>query len=484
MKIIMLYLAVVTTFLSVNFIGFAQSSKIKHNNIQSKQLSNDSDDEVVIKAPWGYLPPDSKNLPILVWKGGNKQLHNKLHSDSKYLNGPEKVRDSLDILSGGEFAYILEAKNVIVPWGIYDYAKPFGLGRKAIVMRDGKYGIIDEHGEVVLPLDYDLIDRPSQYSGYCNVFVATKGNEVTIFDQNINIVPVSGITLYNGKFGDLIVSDARGKMGRINYDGELTIPIIYDSLYHSKKQYIAVNNGLYGWLSENNDIIKPFEYKMIYTLRDGVAFVNSDYKVGLWNTSGKEVLPDEYEAIYDTWYNHFDSEKNRYIVVKDGKVGTVDNSNNVVIPIIYDGLSGWVEYGPEAHYAKKSGKYGLISYEGEIIIPIEYEYVGLPAGGVVVVFKNGKYGVVSMENKEVLPCIYDKVIDDIPFFIFGGNKKGYKLAALHNNAWSYFDIDGKFVCDIPLDEIQKKYGHRLTRQPSNESYDFGNGAKSGAWDVR
>lgn len=55
-----------------------------------------------------------------------------------------------------------------------------GLGLKSNCNANkGRYGIIDEHGKLVLPLTYDLIKRPSRYSDYANIFVATKGNKIT-----------------------------------------------------------------------------------------------------------------------------------------------------------------------------------------------------------------------------------------------------------------------------------------------------------------
>ena len=118
------------------------------------------------------------------------------------------------------------------------------------------------------------------------------------------------------------------------------------------------------------------------------------------------MIPFEYDAIYSTWYDYsyiekeFPNTENIFTVEKDGKIGTIDENNNVIIPIIYDGLSGWVEYGPEAHFVKNNDKYGIISPKGDIIIPIEYDYVGLPENGVIGVRKDGKYGVVSWKIKK------------------------------------------------------------------------------------
>lgn len=137
-------------------------------------------------------------------------------------------------------------------------------------------------------------------------------------------------------------------------------------------------------------------------------------------------------------------------------------------------MSGWVEYGPEAHFVKKDGKYGLISPKGKIIIPIKYDYVGLPQNEIIEVRKNGKYGVVSCKNKEILPCIYDNVIVDIPIFWIGEETPKSKIVVLHQNSWKYYDLKGKLLqSNVPLKEINDNYDYIFNwGEPSNEHYDF------------
>ncbi|MPN03255.1 hypothetical protein SDC9_150482 [bioreactor metagenome] len=212
--------------------------------------------------------------------------------------------------------------------------------------------------------------------------------------------------------------------------------------------------------------------------------------MGIYGEEGKVVIPFDYSAIYDTHYNHschetmFPDIAHIYIVEKDGKMGTIDDKNNIIIPIVYDGLSGWVEYGPEGHFVKKHGKYGIMSPKGEIIIPIEYDYVGLPKKDITVVRKNGKYGVLSCENKEILPVSCDNVILDISRFLkevsdgswsrMEDNISRSKIVVLQQGTWNYYSLDGKLLqSNVPLKEINEHYDYLLERdEPSNEHPDF------------
>lgn len=468
------------------FIIAWQQEKWACFSTAGEQLSDFNNFKIVKKSPLGFLPKDSKNLPILVQIEGNREYFSELYSDTKYMNASAKEQRDLEAQGGAKFAFLDKNHRFIVPFGVYDFADVYGLGRKAIVANKGKYGIIDEYGELVLPLEYDFVEQPSIYSNYANIFLATKQNAVTVFDENLNVIPTKGIVSYWVWDGNVFVVNKENKVGLIDFDGKQTIPFLYDTLYkeHSVPRipgFIAKKDNFYGFISRKNEIIQPFNYKYIYAVKNGnVVYVDKNNKVGIFHKDGKILIPFEYDAIYSSWISYrylekeFPNTENIFIVEKNGKIGTIDDENNEIIPIIYDGLSGWVEYGPKAHFVKHNDKYGIISYKGEIIIPIEYDYVGLPQKGVIAVKKDRKYGVVSWKNKEILPCIYDKLILDIPWFDFGEEKQKPRIVVLQQNIWKYYDLEGNLLqSNVTLKEINEKYDYMLNwTESSNYNYDL------------
>ncbi|MDR0939834.1 MAG: WG repeat-containing protein [Mediterranea sp.] len=423
----------------------------------------------------GYLPTDSKDLPILI------------STEKEYP------------IEKGESAYVDKRQKIIVPFGTYDEATPFGLGRKAVVAKNGKYGIIDEHGRVVLPLEYDHIERPSYYrSTWANIFVATRNGMVLFFDEDASLLPISGIVAYKQSAGtELFVTDVHGKKGLVDYDGKRIIPCQYESLsevYHG--DYIARKNGRYGYVSRTNKKILPFRFERMYDLRGDIGLVDKKGKYGVSDVEGKIIVPCEYDGIGHRVYmdNSFsemsedEHDKCRFIAMKNGKIGTIDERNQVHIPFIYDGLSGWVEYGPDGHYVKKDGKYGIISDEGELTIPIAYDYISvpkyleltaddedtdtverLPQKGVIVRDANNKYGCLSMDNKEILPCVFDMIINDIYDF----DADNARWVVLRDSVWSYLSPNLETIADsVPHEEIMKQYEYHLTHPRSNEDRDF------------
>jgi hypothetical protein len=466
----------------IEFIIVRQQEKWACFSTTGEQLSDFNNFKIVNKSPLGYLPEDSKNLPILVTTKETEKRLATLENTTYYLNAKKRQKEIMLAQEGANFAFLDKNHNFIVPFGKYDYADAFGLGRKAIVANKGKYGIIDEYGKLVLPMEYDFIEQPYNNNNYAKVFLATKQNTVIIFDEKLNVIPTKGFVSYLSWRGNIFVTNKENKIGLIDYNGNQTVPCLYDTLdsewYVPRiPGFIARKDNCYGFISRKNEILQPFKYNFIYAITHGNVYVDQNNKAGMLGEDGKIKIPFEYDAIYSTWYdnhltNEFPSDMDIFIVEKDGKIGTIDDKNNVIIPIIYDGLSGWVEYGPEAHFVKDNGKYGIISHKGKIIIPIEYDYVGLPQQGLIEVRKNGKYGVVSWKNKEILPCIYDRLFLDIPWFVFDDEKQKSKIVVLQQNIWKYYDLNGKLLqSNVPLKEIKDKYNLDWY-EPSNESHDF------------
>lgn len=438
-------------------------------SFDGKQLS-EYDNLFIVSRPLSNIPFNRTNLPLLVT---TNEIDAYL-SATEYIEEIKQNQNSIGTPVERKYAYIDKTKKTIVPFGTYDYATPFGLGRKAIVAKQGAFGIIDEYGKVILPLNFDFIEQPSDKA---NIFLATKGQTISVYNKNAQIISIESITSYNCSEHYIIISDIHNKKGLLDYYGTQTIPFKYDMLYIprsiSGEGFIAKKGDMYGYISEKDEIIKPFKYKYIYELKNDLVFVNSDSKAGIYDTKGNIKLAFEYDSICNTFYNNFEPEEEKYIVIKNGKVGTVDIHNKVIIPIIYDELSGWVEYGPKAHFAKKDNKYGLISPEGQVLIPLEYEYVDLPVADIIVVRKNGKYGALSWKNEEILPCIYDRIINDMPIENIGDTREP-KLIILSNDNWSYYDKKGNIIRKhVPKEVIMGSHGHRIEQEePSNDSPDF------------
>lgn len=153
--------------------------------------------------------------------------------------------------------------------------------------------------------------------------MATKGQTVTVYNQNAQIIPIKGIESYECRDNHIIISNIHNKKGLLDYDGTQSIPFKYDTLYTSRSisviDFIARKGDTYGYISRKDEIIKPFTYKHIYGLKDDLVFVNADGKAGMYDKEGNIKLAFEYDSICDTHYNNFEPEENKYIVIKMGR---------------------------------------------------------------------------------------------------------------------------------------------------------------------
>lgn len=185
------------------------------------------------------------------------------------------------------------------------------------------------------------------------------------------------IKIVDGEYGGI------PKVGYINEDGEVIIPVTYD----------GVSGGEGGEGGAFNDF------------SEGLVAVSKDQKYGFLNTRGEVAIPFTY-----SWANNFS--EGLASVNLEGLYGAIDKSGNTVIPFEYnmlgdfnEGLAPAVRSSEDAN--STGDKYGLIDNNNKAVVPFEYEAVGTFSEGMVAVKKNEKWGYVDNNNKEVIPISLD-----------------------------------------------------------------------------
>ena len=195
-----------------------------------------------------------------------------------------------------------------------------------------------------------------------------------------------------------------------------------------------------GIVNKNNKALIPFIYDSIHAPHRSYYFAFKNNKCGVINLKGDTLIPFEYELITRAWEDSRQNEE-RFIVQRNKKFGTISFQNKEIIPIIYDGISGWVEYGPPAHYVVKDNKCGLVTYDGKLLIPLDYDYLNYINNSLIECIKEKKHGVIDINNRTIVPCINDSIEVDYNSFTIGN--KGGRIKILKNGIWSYLDLNGK-----------------------------------------
>ncbi len=129
------------------------------------------------------------------------------------------------------------------------------------VEKGGKKGVINNKGELIVPIVYD---------------------DIGLFDGDVTPVAI----LVNNK----------KKWGIVNTKGELVVECKYESISHFKYEAVAVSQDVngkikYGVISKKGEVIVPFEYDRIDAYKDAKYFFAINY-----NNPGKR---DEFKFIIE-----------------------------------------------------------------------------------------------------------------------------------------------------------------------------------------
>jgi uncharacterized repeat protein (TIGR02543 family) len=370
------------------------------------------------------------------------------------------------------------------------------------VTYNGKVGLADLTGRVVLPAIYDEIERL-----FGSWYMVTTDNVMTYINttSSTHFDPVE--YEYIGIFSEGFASMQKGGLwGFVNESGEVAIPLEYDGVGVFSDGLAAVQKDeKWGYINTSGTVVIPItlDFDLVKEFAGGIAIVKKDGKFGAINTFGNIVVPVTYDAASPvdglvrvlsgdwyigrwTWFNasgnvivpatydFAQTEGNGIIRVRLGdKYGFLSTSGAVIAPAIYDeatvsdhGLiqvrlgdkwgfynnSGVVipaefEYvSIDAHglirvHSGQTGKWGLYNESGTIFVPVEYDFIGEFNEGLALVQQDGKYGFINTSGTVAIPLEYDMA---------GQFSEG--LAAVSKDGlWGYINTSGDYILPISLE---------------------------------
>ena len=370
--------------------------------------------------------------------------------------------------NNGKIGYINRKFKEVVPFGKYQVAEPFR-NHLGIVANEGNFGIIDTLGKVIVPLKYDFIEHPSEYSNKSDLFAVKKGKEIQFLDKSAN--PITDFEIKEFEWDThkdeesyqkyFLAKKNSGMVGTISDKGEIIIPFEYQEIkaFDGKKVTFAKKNGKYGLIDYNGKVVLPFEFDDAYTQKFFKHYVfEKTNKVGMFDENGNQIISFSYEDITPVFYD----KDNRFIVKQNGLYGIIDINENIIVPIKFDEISNWVEYGPEEHFITKDGKTGLISRQGKIVIPPDYDEIWINNSKLIKVKNKGLYGTVDWKNKIVHPIKYQQILWEWPFITQNPLDTVY---VKENSKYFSTDISGKVIENNVSEKlIDEKFGYLLEYQ--------------------
>ncbi len=300
-----------------------------------------------------------------------------------------------------------------------------------LIVKNKRAGVIDLKGTKLLPENFDSVLVDTNY-----IYALTSKGWL--------VYSLNGKLLIEKGYEQLISHSSftyvkrNGFWGALNSTGKELIACVYDSIYESNAQQLAVGfKGKYGiislkeeWLAAPQSLFVKLVNEKCYLLQEGslLTLKNFAYSTLYFTNNPLTVTQDgliEKTSWGELWHVSFtgivtklqfspeqkvetiapESEGYRAIQ-KDDKWGFVDAQGRLRIPNRYDGVQNFSE-GLAAFSLRK--KWGFLNHEDAIIIHPAYEQVGNFTNGLSIVKQKGRYGILNQQGQLVLPCRYQSV---------------------------------------------------------------------------
>lgn len=252
----------------------------------------------------------------------------------------------------------------------------------AAVKKDGKWGLINKAGKLIVKPQYDSI-------------------------------------LYSG---DLPSVEMNGKWGLIDRTGKVLVKPQYDSsiIFVEKLAKVGKDN-LHGFIDMTGKVVIPLQYSKVYDFKEGLARVEKNGQSGFINRTGREAIKLQYATV-DIFDPPSYSEGRAAITVfrndGDWDVGFIDKTGNKVVEPRYwrvgsfsEGLA-WV-----ANLENHIAKVGFINESGREIVAPQYSSAGNFREGFSLVSKQiprtnqYNYGFIDKAGNEVVALKYENGFD-------------------------------------------------------------------------
>jgi len=315
-----------------------------------------------------------------------------------------------------------------------------------------RYGFIDGTGKTVIELKYEKVYTFS--SGVC--WVKSPGDEgyhlINLKGERLTPTSWKKVGFFIEGFCD--VYDEEGKMGFINRDGKLVIPIEYLGTSFSEGYACVMpyhfKEERYGFIDTNGKVVIPFQYKQPGTssFENGECRVQINGVTCLINKKGEVVFKPTLTKNTMGFSNGLSASYTKYET--RGGWGFYNRKNVWVIKPQYDNATSF-DHGYSI--VEKAGKYGVIDTTGKIIIPVKYESL---FGNAVT---NGYFGVELIMNKEKQ---YIKA-DGSPFtkvpmkYLFPANGHSLLPYCDPENKYGYLTKSGEIFIKAEFDQTNTFY---------------------------
>lgn len=316
---------------------------------------------------------------------------------------------------------------------------------------EGKYGLIDELGKIVIDPIYE------NCAFLHNMVYAVKDNNYYIFNNDGKLLKNKLLEFefnlpyhMRNDMDHFFLYSFNGKRGVIDTMLNGIVDPLYDFIEIVENKYFIVSkNSKKGVVNLQGKVVVDIIYDYIRYLKEDYFSVSVDEKYGIINSEGKLIVPVECSSI--GW--QFQDEviwvssggRSASGVIVGGKWALIRKDGYNITGFTYDavgqefsdGLCSVNIGGIEKWEGIRDGKWGYIDKSGKMVIPFNPLYVASSfENGYAVVGKDKKWGVINKKGNYVLSLKYSQIRNDaIGLFIvtLGGIETGPHLLSKGQN---------------------------------------------------
>lgn len=339
---------------------------------------------------------------------------------------------------------------------------------------NGKYGLIDFDGKVILNAEYDEIYA---MEGIEKNIIIKQGDKIGLVNTSMGEIAISPTydeisSLVNGKYENGYIVKQNDKYGIISADSKVIFEPQFEEIQNvtSDGYYVVVENGEKKLINDNKDLILKISYDKVTEIVGNNLVVEKGGKFGIIDLNGTQIIPNEYENIRHTFDKY-------YIAQKDGLYGIISTENEVKIDFKYTTM----DYIKEADFIQADNdtyKTDIINRKFETVLSniivsefnlengyirvrkdSDYKYYDfsfneksaqeiLVSNTLFLVKENGKYGYENKKGERIVDCIYDDAKEQ--------NKYGY-CAVKKDGVWGVLKSDGTVILEPSLNLDKELY---------------------------
>jgi len=277
-----------------------------------------------------------------------------------------------------------------------------------VVEKSKKYGVVNQKGEQILPVEYKQIDITGMYlyaqKEQESVVYNCDGTQVAM-DSNVAILNTN-----NEKYKIKINNQNKTQYGIIDEEGNQLVEEKYNYMQHLYENYFIVSdeNGKLGIIDDKDNRKIEINYESLQRIQD------TDLIQTKRTENEKQIV-----QIYDKTMQKICELQNATILIEDHYIKIYNETETQYFSKEGKPLQNTQVYPNNQLFVKiENNQYGFVDKEGKLIVNYQYDKaLEFNAYGFAAVKKDGKWGVVNEQGEEIVAPTYELTNENEPFFI-------------------------------------------------------------------